>query len=300
MSQEILMSLIQKKVRVKFDEGIKMSKSHNKKRNVGIIFEQLAKYASKALVENNQEKATKVLKVTNKYFKQGTELYKEYKLFNALYSTTMPSSSLATRIIGEAKSAACNFDAEKLYKEKSSLIHEINYAFNDPSFYNQRVGSYKTLATIQRLLDSWRSSESDIDSQAIFESKLHNWLILEKNVADLEELKTEDVDNLTVSIMTRNFNSSFASELLPEQASLLRDYVFAIGKEEQISEIFKNRKYKSLEELSDYSSSCDSDIVKSKISLVCEKIKTLPTENVDDSVVSKYLTVMKLSNELRS
>ena len=116
----------------------------------------------------------------------------------------------------------------------------------------------------------------------------------------MNELKTEDVDNLTVSIMTRNFNNSFSSDLLPEQANLLRDYVFAIGKEDKITEIFENRKAGCLEELTDYSSSCDSDIVKSKISLVCEKIKTLPTENIDDAIVSKYLTVMKLSNELRS
>jgi hypothetical protein len=300
MSQAILMNLMKKRVRVKFDEGIKMSKSHNKKRNVGIIFEQLAKYASRSLVDNDQEKVSKVFKITNKYFSQGTELYREYKLFNALYSTTMPSESLATRIIGEAKLAATNFNAEKLYKEKSSLIHEINYSFNDPSFYKQRVGSYKTLATIQRLLDSWRSSESDIDSQAVYEAKLHNWLILEKNITDIKELKTEDVDNLTVSIMTKSFNSSFSKELLPEQAHLLKDYVFAIGEDKKITKIFENRKSSCLEDLTDYAASCDSDVVKSKISLVSEKVRSLPTENIDDSIVSRYLTVMKLSNELRS
>jgi hypothetical protein len=294
--------MMMKRIRVKFDEGIKMSKSksHNKKRNVGIIFEQLAKYASRSVVDNDQEKASKVFKITSKYFSQGTELYREYKLFNALYSTTMPSESLATRIIGEAKKAAGNFNAEKLYKEKSSLIHEINYAFNDPKFYQQRVGSYKTLATIQRLLDSWRSNEPDIDSQAIYEAKLHNWLVLEKNVFDIKELKTEDVDNLTVSIMTKKFNDSFSAELLPEQAQLLKDYVFAMGEDKKITKIFENRKSACLDELSDYASSCDSDTVKSKIMLVTEKLRCLPVENIDDLAVSKYLTVMKLSNELRS
>lgn len=277
-----------------------MPKNHNKKRNVGIIFEQLARYASTALVENNQEKASKVLKITNKYFKPGTELYREYRLFNALYSTTMPSESLATRIIGEAKDAAKSFNASKLYKEKSSLIHEINYAFNDPKFYSQRVSSYKTLATIQRLLESWRSDEPDIDSQAIYEAKLHNWLVQEKKSVDVSELKTEDVNNLTVNIMTKKFNESFTSELLPEQASLLQDYVFSMDKEEKISEVFGNRKTKCLNELKAYSTSCESEIVRSKIELVCEKIDGLPTENINDEVVSRYLTVMKLSNELRS
>ena len=277
-----------------------MSKSHNKKRNVGIIFEQLARYASSALIENNQEKAEKVLKITGKYFKPGSELYREYKLFSALYNTTLPSESLATRIISEAKNASSSFNSEKLYKEKSSLIHEINYAFNDPNFYDQRVSSYKTLATIQRLLDSWRAKEPDINSQAIYEAKLHNWLMAEKKSAKIEELKTEDVNNLTVNIMTRKFNESFSTELLPEQTNLLRDYVFSIGQEEKVTRVFDRRKSLCLEELQKYSSTCDSDIVKSKIKLVQEKIDGLPTENIDDEIVSRYLTVMKLSSELRS
>ena len=45
-------------------------------------------------------------------------------------------------------------------------------------------------------------------------------------------MKTQDVDNLTVSIMTKKFNESFTQELLPEQSQLLQDYVFSIGKEE--------------------------------------------------------------------
>ena len=277
-----------------------MSKGHNKKRNVGIVFEQLVRYASQAVVENDSKKAEKVLKITNKYFKTGTELYKEYKLFNALYSTTLPSESLATRIISEAKNASENFNAQKLYKEKSSLIHEINYSFNDPKFYNQKVTSYKTLATIQQLLDSWRTKEVDIDKQAIYEAKLHNWLITEKKKVNLEELKTDNIDNLTVSIMTKSFNKAFAEDLLPEQATLLQDYVFADGQESKIRDIFESRKKDCLNELNSYSLECENEFLNEKIDIVKEKISKLPVENIDDSVVSRYLTVMKLSSELRS
>lgn len=293
------MSVTTKKARVKFDEGISMNKSHNKKRNVGIIFEQLVRYASKAVVENNEEVANKVLKITNKFFKDGTEIYKEYRLFNALYNTTLPSESLATRIISEAKIASNNFDSDKLHKEKSSLIHEINYSFDDPKFYSQRVSSYKTLATIQRLLESWRSNKVDIDSQVIYESKLHNWLMSEKQTPKLNEMKTQDVNNLTVNIMTRKFNENFGDNLLPEQASLLKDYIFSIGKDNKISDIFESRKNKCLSDLSGYSLKCDSDIVKEKISLVQEKVRALPVSEINDNVVSRYLTLMKLSNELR-
>jgi hypothetical protein len=140
----------------------------------------------------------------------------------------------------------------------------------------------------------------DIDAQAIYEAKLHNWLIQEKKPPNMEELKTEDVNNLTVNIMTRKFNESFSSELLPEQSRLLQDYVFSIGQDEKVSKVFKNRKRDCLRELSSYSSICDNNLVQSKIELVQEKIKNLPIENISDDIVSRYLTVMKLSNELRS
>jgi hypothetical protein len=149
------------------------------------------------------------------------------------------------------------------------------------------------------LLESWRNDEPDIDTQAVYESKLHGWLLQEKKFQNLKELKTQDVDNLTVSIMTKKFNESFTNELLPEQASLLQDYVFSIGKEGNISSVFQNRKSACLQELKEYALTCDSDIVKSKISLVTEKIENLPTKNIDDGVVSRYLTIMKLSSELR-
>ena len=73
-----------------------------------------------------------------------------------------------------------------------------------------------------------------------------------------------------------------------------------MGKEERITEIFARRKETCLSELSDYNISCESDIVKEKITLVEEKIRDLPTSDINDEVVSRYLTLMKLSNELRS
>ena len=81
-------------------------KSHNKKRNVGIIYEQLILTISKAIVENNLEDASRAKGIIKKYFKPGTELYKEHKLFQALIKPEINDASLATAILGEAKKAS--------------------------------------------------------------------------------------------------------------------------------------------------------------------------------------------------
>ena len=75
-------------------------KSHNKKRNVGIIYEQLILTISQALVENNLSKAEKAKEIIKRYFRKGTELYKEHKLFQALVLPEIKDASLATAIIG--------------------------------------------------------------------------------------------------------------------------------------------------------------------------------------------------------
>ena len=80
-------------------------RSHNKKRNVGIIYEQLILTVSKGIVENNQATVKNAKNIIRRHFKPGTELYREHKLFQALVKPYIDNNSLATAILGEAKKA---------------------------------------------------------------------------------------------------------------------------------------------------------------------------------------------------
>ena len=155
-----------------------MSKSHNKKRNVGIIYEQLINYISQTLVEGKKKETDTAIEIIRKNFRPGTELYKEFRLFNALVKTHVASESLATRILSEAKRAAQDHDSKKLRSEKSQLIREINNNLCEGSnLYSRRIENYTTYATIQTLLNDWRSKEvQDISRVALYESKIHGWL----------------------------------------------------------------------------------------------------------------------------
>ena len=96
-----------------------MGKAHNKKRNVGIIYEQLLQLIAKYLVEGNQDKHREGLAILKRNFKPESELYREFRLFNALVKTTVRNDSLAARILAEAKAAALDFDAQQLRREKA-------------------------------------------------------------------------------------------------------------------------------------------------------------------------------------
>ena len=80
-----------------------MPKTHNKKRNIGIIYEQVIQHVCKKAMENNEVSAEKGISIIKECFRKGTQLNKEYKLFKALAETKGVSGHLANSIIFEAK-----------------------------------------------------------------------------------------------------------------------------------------------------------------------------------------------------
>ena len=102
------------------------TRSHNKKRNVGIIYEQLLAVAARGIVESKPALTQKAKKLITRFFSEGTEIYREHRLFKALVEPHIEDGSLATKILGEAKKAAKAHNAARLEREKSRLIKEIN------------------------------------------------------------------------------------------------------------------------------------------------------------------------------
>ena len=140
-----------------------MKVKHNKKRNVGLLFAQLSQSVSESMVEGDIDKANKALSIVKRHFNPGTELFKEFRLFRAIVATSVPSDSLASSIIGEAKAASKKIDTRLLKQQKSALIKDINYNLKEETFYDRRVSDYKIFATVQTLLSEWRN-ESPVRS----------------------------------------------------------------------------------------------------------------------------------------
>ena len=275
-----------------------MKVKHNKKRNVGLVFAQLSEYVSAALVEGKNSDATKALEIMNKHFAPSTEIFKEFRLFRALMVTEVPSSALAASVMTEAKEASRNLDVKRLTQEKSSLIKSINYTLKE-GFYSRRVPDYKMYATVQSLLDTWRSDQRDPAVLIKFEKKLHEHLMFEKNVPQIESFKTPDVDRLILKIMREKVQEKYGGMLTTEQSDLLRDYVlYSDKKPEKLSIKLESVKKRTQSLLSGYSHDCENSMVSKNIEEVSARVKTLRTSSPDDSLISQYLTVMKLTNEI--
>jgi hypothetical protein len=208
---------------------------------------------------------------------------------------------LAGRILSEAKKAAIDHDAHALQKEKAVLIKEINQLVDDPTFYNQRVGDYRSYATIQTLLNDWRKTKGcDISRVASYESKVCKWLMETKEDDDVSVHKNDDINSLTVKIMTEKFNKKYNDTLNDEQAEMIKEYVFSLdnGNTDGFREYLADIKKTVMGELDTYAIVCDNQILNEKMELIRQNVRDLSTDQINDDTVSKFLLVSTLRSEL--
>ena len=278
-----------------------MAKTHNKKRNVGIIYEQLLQSISRSLVEGDEKKAQVITQVLTDNFKPGSQLYREFRLFNALVKTSIDSDVLAGRILNEAKKAALDFNSGELTKERAALIKDINHKVDDKTFYSQRVKDYRSYATIQTLLNDWRSgSSSNLHRVANYENKVCKWLLEEKQDEDISIHRNDDVDALTVRIMTEKFNKKYDDSLNDEQAEIIKEYVFALEQNDatSLTDYLSDIKDSTLTELDTYALGCDNQTLNEKMTVIKENVVSLEPNEVNDDSISKFLLVSALKQEL--
>lgn len=275
------------------------TRSHNKKRNVGIIYEQLLAMAAKGIVESNTTLTQKAKTIIKRFFSEGTEIYREHRLFKALIEPYIEDGSLATKILGEAKKAAKAHNGARLEREKSRLIKEINYSFGK-SFYSQKVENYTNFATVQTLLNDWRTPGSDFNRVTLYESKVHKMLLQEKHDKSLIKEHNKDVDNLVVKVMTDKFNNKYGKQLTDVQQMLVKQYVFAEkGETQGFKSMLSRIKEAVVDDLTNYQLDCDNHHVANKINEVKEDIRSLDINTLDDQTMTRFLTLCDLSEELR-
>lgn len=275
-----------------------MAKTHNKKRNIGIIYDQMISSLCESYIENDIYTSRKFIKIIKESFKKGSQLQKELQFFNSFLKMRGLSENLSSAIISEAKTASrTHFDKDQLEIEKSKLIKQLNYTFGKGVIFEKKVKNYKTYATIQTLLNEWRSEESNFSETVKYEIKLNEWLTSEEEVI-VENKDFSNIDKVTLKLMNSKFNEKYKG-LTESQANLISKYVTSKeNNNEEIVSYFKSIKEETLNLLENYKTLCDSSYVLSKYDTIYDNVKSLNENNITDDNLKKFLTVSKLQDEL--
>lgn len=282
---------------------------HNKKRNVGLLNEFFARYMAKAIIEKRFSDVDKAKELFAKHFHKGTDLHRELKLFEALFSTNLVSKSVATSLLEQVKTSCKIQSQAKLDIEKSALLHEINLYLNDPEFFNQDIQEYREYATVQVLLNHWRGGllSENLSEAAQLEDKVFLRLISKSTVTERQDalaMTNQDVDGLVVNLMTEKLNKKFATDLNENQKKILRLYVFSkedTGTKKQLIDLLEGMRTSALTNIQ---RAMEQDPDAQNVSGKLKNIQTMLQEDyrdttvLDDKMVTFYMTVSKLEEEL--
>lgn len=279
---------------------------HNKKRNIGIIYELLLRHMSSAVIEGNKNAMKIATNLIERRFNKNTELYKEFRLFNAIANTTTKKTEVAAGIIRESKQSCRNINIEKLNKEKSDLIREINYEIvpKDENFYYRNIPNYVDLANIQLAINEWKKLDtSNLKKLIEIEEKIINFLSQEKTITSYDEensfLQESKANKLVYKIMTEKINDKY-KDMCIDQKKILQAYALGTKNQNYLEKILAENKKKCISRIENFQLLNENKYLSKKINEVKDKINNLNPSDINDKSIVRFLTVTKLIKQLES
>jgi len=133
---------------------------HNKKQNVGIIFELLNHQIVSGILEKNSQQTNNSLSLIRKYFRNGTALSESLKIYSVFLESETDKWQTASRILSESLERYKNIDQSKLKNELYHLLKEIHGVFGK-EFFKQKVDNYKLYASVYALLNEAKLTYDD-------------------------------------------------------------------------------------------------------------------------------------------
>ena len=267
---------------------------HNKKRNTAFLFESLVKDLTKAVLNKDKERQTKVVKVIKEHFAVGTNLEAELKLYRTLHEVSGLEDDVANRLVAEVRrNHEKNVDPKALYEEQSTLIKKINKALSQ-EVYSNFVPNYKNLATLAQLF----SDNTPLQEKVLLERKI---------VAQVSEKKVEKgmvpIDNLVYKTFVEKFNEQYEGKLHEEQQGILTRYIYSISDNGVSLKVYLNeeigrlrgviKKSLKLEEVNGDQNMIDST---NKVLGVLESFKEA---QINEASLSKILKIQELAREVQ-
>lgn len=274
---------------------------HSKFKNTGILFELLVRQITLEVL--NGDKTEKAKGIVQEFFRQGTELNKELRLYDLLVQEKYSTESRAEKFIDTVNEAHTKIDADKLKREKFNLVKKINESFDMDSFLSSPISNYKVLASIYKIFESKYQNQYDIKD--VFNSKI----TLIENITSkpavqkreqkekiVEEYRKQDQDIrlLTYKILVETFNKKYSS-LNKEQKSLLREYINNVNNTSKFKDYVTNEIPNIVAELKSVSKKISDKVTTIKLN---ETISLLESTKIGKVVSDKQVSSLMMSYEL--
>jgi len=283
-----------------------MSKLKNSKyKNTGILFELLVRQIASDILSNKEPHAATLVK---KYF-SNTEIAKEHKLYQSLINVQSLAESKADSLVETILKLSEKLNKTALRKEKYNLIKDIKEHYNLEDFFKAKIQNYKINAAIFNLMEAHTSADFTdpkivIDNRVTLLEFLTNKAIDKAVVKDqvMEEYAKQDKSTrmMIYKMVVENFNTKY-TDLLPEQKTLLKEFINNISNTVSLKEYVNNQIQNVKLELDVLTEKITDKKIQIKLSEVNNILNMIPkSENVSDDDVLNLMNYYELLHELRN
>jgi hypothetical protein len=278
---------------------------HSKFKNTGILFELLVRQVTSDIISNKPSVANPILQ---KYFNEGTELGREWKLYQLITEEKMKSADQAEKFLEVIISSRKKINEAKLAVQKFELIKEIKGNWDLEKFMASPVSNYKLFASTFKLFEEAVRPDVIAEAKEIFQAKS---LIIEHmstkstpksdlgdyNKTELIEMykkQTEEMRLLSYKLLVDNFNKKY-SNLDAEQKSLLREYINNVSNTQGLREYVDKEVARVKGILQELSKTITDSVIVIKLN---EALAQLSKLNESRLVKDNHITALLISYEL--
>lgn len=282
---------------------------HSKFRNTGILFELLTRQITADIIAGKAVSEAKDLLFN--YFKENTELGREWRLYNFLLSEKIKDETHADRFLSVIIEQRKKLSNAKLAKEKFELIKEIKELYPIDDFLKASIKNYRTLASIFKLFEDASSKDLKFDVKEVYQAKtciIENIVDRPKRAGEEEDilkfyaLQNEDVRLLSYRILVEGMNKKY-NDLDENQKNVLREYINNISNTNSLGAYIVREVDNVKSQLHELSSKIkDDDVIRIKINEVVrqlDKVKPTPSKIVKDNQVMVVLLSYELLKEIK-
>lgn len=276
---------------------------HSKFRNTGILFELLTKQVTADIIAGKESSIAKDL--LHKYFRENTELGREWQLYSTLLNEKIKDEPHAERFFNVIIEARKKLDDKKLIRLKYDLIKEIKDTYPIDEMLKAPVRNYRVLASIYKTFEDVVASDCKFDVKEMYQAKnciVEHIIDKPKPTHSGDELinyyqtQSEDIRLLTYKLLCEKLNEKYSSVLDDEQKSVLREYICNVANTNNFDTFVKTKVLEIKSLLNETITKIkDSDVVKIKIR---EVINQLDKINPGKIVKDNHVMVLMLSYEL--
>jgi hypothetical protein len=277
---------------------------HSKVKNTGVLFELLVRQITLEVL--NGDKTENAKRIVKEFFAPGKELNKELRLYELLIKEKYSSETRAEKFVDTICEAYSKLDANKLNKEKYNLIKQIKESFDSEQFLSSPITNYKVLASIYKVFESQKTTDSDIKD--IFDSKI---TLIEnitskpitksvkpqdeaQQLVEMYKKQDKDIRLLTYKILVETFNKKYTN-LDSKQKEVLREYINNITNTSKFKDYFTHELKSTISELNLLNKKISDKVTTIKLN---ETISVLKGQKLGRSVSDNQVSVLLLSQEL--